>query len=316
MEGLRSRQSQSDGTSTTIPLEKPKERKSSVLLYVILLVTIISIGFLLFRLNSGSTPTTTTTSSISTSSTPESQSLPSKSSKSSTDTNDDFLKRLKTSMNDRLLTKADLKQYDGSDKSKPIYLAIFGEVFDVTKGAQHYSKADKGGYSFFSGIDGSRAFITGEFNEKGLIDDLEGLTEQQVAAVRDWADSTYHKEYKYVGKLIGNFYNEKGEPTPALEKAYVMIAVHAKAEEERKSDERVFPRCNSRWSQQDGGTVWCDGKSGGVDRPWAGYPRVFTKEPGAQSRCACTRQKNLPDDRFKAYEGCDEKSTFCKVPKS
>ena len=38
-------------------------------------------------------------------------------------------------------------------------------MFDVTKGERFYAK--DGGYAFFSGRDGTRAFITGEFNETG-----------------------------------------------------------------------------------------------------------------------------------------------------
>ena len=66
---------------------------------------------------------------------------------------------------ERVLTKAELKDYDGSQEGKGPYLAVLGQVFDVSKGKDHYGPG--GGYSFFSGIDGSRAFVTGEFNEGG-----------------------------------------------------------------------------------------------------------------------------------------------------
>ena len=49
----------------------------------------------------------------------------------------------------RIFTKEELKQYDGSDEKKPVYLALLGSVFDVTRGKRHYGKG--GGYSFFSG---------------------------------------------------------------------------------------------------------------------------------------------------------------------
>ena len=35
------------------------------------------------------------------------------------------------------MTLAQLKEYDGSDKKKPIYLAIRGIIFDVSKGELH-----------------------------------------------------------------------------------------------------------------------------------------------------------------------------------
>jgi len=40
------------------------------------------------------------------------------------------------------------------------------QVFDVTKGRKHYGPG--GGYSFFSGRDGSRAFVSGDFTEEGV----------------------------------------------------------------------------------------------------------------------------------------------------
>ena len=43
------------------------------------------------------------------------------------------------------LTLAQLKEYDGSDKQKPIYLAIRGVIFNVSRGAAtqpcHLAKA-------------------------------------------------------------------------------------------------------------------------------------------------------------------------------
>ncbi|KAI9025412.1 cytochrome b5-like heme/steroid binding domain-containing protein [Hyaloraphidium curvatum] len=89
---------------------------------------------------------------------------------------------------------AELALYDGTDVSKPIYLAILGEVFDVTAGATYYAKPD-GGYSFFSGVDASRSYATGCF-QTHLTHDLRGLTEKQVKSIRDWADF-YRKSSKY-----------------------------------------------------------------------------------------------------------------------
>jgi predicted heme/steroid binding protein len=72
-----------------------------------------------------------------------------------------------------LITLDELKKYDGSDGSPGLYIAVLGQVFDVSKGKDHYGPG--GGYSFFAAKDGSRAFVTGEFNEAGLIDDVTGL---------------------------------------------------------------------------------------------------------------------------------------------
>jgi dihydrofolate reductase len=77
-----------------------------------------------------------------------------------------------------VLTQKELALYDGSDPKKNIYLAIKGEVFDVTAGRPYYSKG--GGYGFFSGKDASRAYTTGCF-QTHLTHDLRGLTAEQLA---------------------------------------------------------------------------------------------------------------------------------------
>ena len=42
--------------------------------------------------------------------------------------------------------------------------------------------------------------MTGEFNEKGLIDDATGLTDGQMLELENWI-SFYDKTYTYKGKL-------------------------------------------------------------------------------------------------------------------
>ena len=54
----------------------------------------------------------------------------------------------------KVFTAEELKVYDGRTKGKGPYLALLGQVFDVSKGAQHYGPG--GGYAFFSGKDASR----------------------------------------------------------------------------------------------------------------------------------------------------------------
>jgi predicted heme/steroid binding protein len=46
-------------------------------------------------------------------------------------------------------TPEELSKYDGSDPSKPIYIAVLGQVFDVTEGKEYYGP--EGGYKFFAG---------------------------------------------------------------------------------------------------------------------------------------------------------------------
>lgn len=49
----------------------------------------------------------------------------------------------------KIFTAKELAQYDGSAKSKGLYLAILGRVYDVSKGQKHYGPG--GGYHFFAG---------------------------------------------------------------------------------------------------------------------------------------------------------------------
>lgn len=67
-----------------------------------------------------------------------------------------------------------LKAFDGSDESKPVYLAVNGTIYDVSKGRHMYGPG--GSYSIFAGRDASRAFVTGCFKED-LTADLRGLEE-------------------------------------------------------------------------------------------------------------------------------------------
>lgn len=52
------------------------------------------------------------------------------------------------------ISSSDLSQYDGSDPSKPIYVAIKGKVFDVTPKREMYGPG--AGYNIFAGKDASK----------------------------------------------------------------------------------------------------------------------------------------------------------------
>ena len=49
----------------------------------------------------------------------------------------------------RLFTIAELTRYNDSDPSLPVYLAIVGDVFDVSAGREYYGAS--GGYHCFAG---------------------------------------------------------------------------------------------------------------------------------------------------------------------
>lgn len=70
------------------------------------------------------------------------------------------------------LTDAELLQYDGTDPTKPIYLALNGTIYDVSASPQTYGPG--GSYHFFAGRDAARAFLTGCFAEDA-VPDLRGV---------------------------------------------------------------------------------------------------------------------------------------------
>ncbi|GBN88596.1 Neuferricin [Araneus ventricosus] len=206
-----------------------------------------------------------------------------------------------TKITELLLTSEELKSYDGGPDSKGLYLAILGEVFDVQKGAQHYKPG--GGYGFFAGKDATRAYITGDFSEEGLIDDVSDLDSKSLASLEDWL-SFYKEEYEHAGKLIGRYYNKNGQPTKELLSIrQKMNSVKENKYTETKNKE-VFPPCNSEWSKEKGSKVWCTKRSGGVDRKWVGVPRELHVE-GKDPRCVCVKNSGPPSSDPNAHQHND-----------
>lgn len=224
----------------------------------------------------------------------------------------------------RIMTKEELKTYDGSPDSPGLYLAMMGQIFDVSKGKDHYGP--NGGYSFFSAKDGTRAFVTGEFNEAGLIEDISGLSNGDYIGLKEWI-GFYHKDYKYIGKLVGLYFDKMGNPTEYSRKVESWIFEAEEEADKKNVVKKMFPPCNSEWSQATNSLrVWCTKKSGGQDRDWIGVPRKLFY-PGQKERCACVKNSGPPstdpasDSNFgdlknphvKEYEDCDPTSSSCKI---
>ncbi|KAL1837517.1 hypothetical protein VTJ49DRAFT_3684 [Mycothermus thermophilus] len=72
------------------------------------------------------------------------------------------------------LTPSELAQYDGTDPSKPIYLAINGTIYDVSSNPRTYGPG--GSYHYFAGCDAARAYVTGCFAEDRT-PDMRGVEE-------------------------------------------------------------------------------------------------------------------------------------------
>ena len=158
----------------------------------------------------------------------------------------------------RLITKNELAAHGPEGPLKPVWLAIAGKVFDVEKGAKNYY-GEGGGYSFFSGRDGTRAFVTGKFDEEGLTDNLTGLSPLEIGEIEDWVHF-YEKDYVFVGKLIGRFYTKTGSPTRAWYRYQKALGQKDEIKAEQKRQQQQFPGCNSKWNEKDGGLVYCSEK--------------------------------------------------------
>lgn len=206
----------------------------------------------------------------------------------------------------RLFTAQELALFNGTDEQLPIFLGILGSVFDVTKGKSHYGVG--GAYNHFAGRDASRAFVSGNFTGDGLTDTLRGLSSSEVKSVVEWRDF-FFKTYTIVGKLVGRYYDYQGKPTKYLKNAEAKAARGAQLLEKQKKEEEKIPNCNSKWSQHEGGQVWCDN----------GYPRLMQRPleialTGKMSkRCVCMLEEELEQSGLEVYEGCDYYANACKV---
>ncbi|PVH93168.1 cytochrome b5, partial [Periconia macrospinosa] len=88
------------------------------------------------------------------------------------------------------LTDDELRGYDGTDPSKPIYLALNGTIYDVSSARMTYGPG--GSYAFFAGRDAARAFLTGCFRTD-TTPDLRGVTRMYMPIDPDVAREKFAK---------------------------------------------------------------------------------------------------------------------------
>ncbi|XP_032675761.1 neuferricin [Odontomachus brunneus] len=213
----------------------------------------------------------------------------------------------------KIFTTSELKQYTNMENG--LYLSILGHVFDVTKGEKHYGP--KGNYHAFTGRDASLAFITGEFDDNGLTDDISSLSIRQVKALNDWIQF-YNTNYIYKGKLYGRYYNQDGSPTAESYKVQEKVQLAEKEKSLEEKQKRMFPPCNVEWNPDTGTMFWCSKRSGGIDRDWVGVPRMLFETASMQSpRCACVKLDSKEYKENKAmlseYDNCAKHATKCIV---
>lgn len=112
---------------------------------------------------------------------------------------------------DSTMTREELRQFDGQD-GKPIYLAILGQIYDVSSSADFYGAG--GPYEIFAGRDASRALATMSLDEESVESpSLEGLKKSQMDMLQQWHDRLSSK-YPQIGTLV----TSTSLPIPKLRK--------------------------------------------------------------------------------------------------
>jgi len=100
----------------------------------------------------------------------------------------------------KLFSIEELATYDGTIPGKPIYLAIDGNIYDVTAGAHNYGVG--GGYHNFVGIDASRAWAT-QCLKGHRTHDLRGLTAEELSSKDHWRKFFDNNvKYPHVGRVL------------------------------------------------------------------------------------------------------------------
>lgn len=114
----------------------------------------------------------------------------------------------------RVIMNEELEEKTGKDGSE-IWLSILGDVYDVTKGKQHYSG---GSYKAFAGTDCSSCFVSGKFTEDEAKVNPNELTDKQLSGILNWVKFyASHKTYKFIGHLADTrYYSIDGQPTKNL----------------------------------------------------------------------------------------------------
>jgi len=105
-----------------------------------------------------------------------------------------------SSMTQTTFTAKELQEFGSGKDGNPIYLSIFGRVYDVSKGEKFYGPNSK--YGMFAGKDVTRALCLGCMAPDCLVRSTEGLSEGQIEEGKRWLSFFHtHDKYHYVGSM-------------------------------------------------------------------------------------------------------------------
>jgi len=94
---------------------------------------------------------------------------------------------------------SELSEYDGSDSTKPLLVAIRGQVYDVTRGRDFYGPG--GPYAMFAGKDCTRALAKMAFDEELFTADIAGLEADELEKLEEWIEM-FEGKYRRIGRVL------------------------------------------------------------------------------------------------------------------
>ncbi|KAI5303447.1 hypothetical protein KEM56_007537 [Ascosphaera pollenicola] len=97
------------------------------------------------------------------------------------------------------ITLEELAKCDGTDETRPTYLAIKGVVFDVSRNAMY---KPGGSYHLFAGKDASRGLALSSLKPEDARAEWYDLSDSQKKVLEDWF-TFFKKRYNIVGKVVG-----------------------------------------------------------------------------------------------------------------
>lgn len=96
-----------------------------------------------------------------------------------------------------VLSLDELKEYDGTDASKPMLLSIRGVIFDVSSGKAFYGP--DGSYPF-AGRECARAFAKYSLELEDCVSDVSNCSVAEMDALRSW-EAQFQSKYPVVGRV-------------------------------------------------------------------------------------------------------------------
>jgi hypothetical protein len=122
-----------------------------------------------------------------------------------------------------------------------------------------------------------------------------------------------HEKYKFIGVLQGRYYNREGRRTRQWVQAKTKIDNAEKEIAEREAENKKLPPCNSRWSSEQGTTLWCeDSMISGVVVESPLVPRQMDRNGQVECVCVEWNKAKASPELFSTYNGCVGGDQHCQ----